>query len=91
VALYKQTFSRGITAAGTVPDSHRIPFRRGDISHQIAYLAANIRRSEEKTKFFLTKVPKKAAWIVSKRLSCYLLPVQPFFLLFDGELVSTIV
>jgi len=26
VALYKQTLQRGITAAGTVPDSHRIPF-----------------------------------------------------------------
>jgi hypothetical protein len=26
----------GITAAGTVPDSHRIPFHHGGISHQIA-------------------------------------------------------
>ena len=30
VALYRQTLQRGITAAGTVPDSHRIPL------HQVA-------------------------------------------------------
>ncbi len=28
VALYKQTSRRRITAAGTVPDSHRIPFHQ---------------------------------------------------------------
>jgi len=26
-----------ITAAGTVPDSHRIPLHRGGIGHQIAF------------------------------------------------------
>ena len=31
MALYKQTIPRGITAAGTVPDSHRIPFHHGGI------------------------------------------------------------
>ena len=36
VALYKQISKMGITAAGTVPDSHRIPLHHGDIGHQIA-------------------------------------------------------
>ena len=36
MALYKQTLIKGITAAGTVPDSHRIPLHRGGIGHLIA-------------------------------------------------------
>jgi hypothetical protein len=37
VALYKQTSIMGITAAGTVPDSHRIPLHRGNICRLIAF------------------------------------------------------
>ena len=42
VALYKQTSLRRITAAGTVPDSHRIPLHHGGYSHQIAFLACKV-------------------------------------------------
>jgi hypothetical protein len=52
VALYKQAFLRGITAAGTVPDSHRIPFRRGDIGHQIAYFGGKDRKKVRKKQIF---------------------------------------
>jgi hypothetical protein len=38
VALYKQTLQRGITAAGTVLDSHQIPLHRGGIGRQIAII-----------------------------------------------------
>ena len=38
VALYKQTLPRGITAAGTVPDFHRIPLRRGGVGRLTAIL-----------------------------------------------------
>ena len=39
VASYKQAIPRGITAAGTAPDSHRIPLRRGGCSRLIALIA----------------------------------------------------
>ncbi len=38
VALYKQTLQKGITAAGTVPDSHRIPFHQTAFDRQIALI-----------------------------------------------------
>jgi hypothetical protein len=50
VALYKQTSFAGITAAGTVPDSHRIPFRRGNYRRLIAISGC------KDTTFFITNL-----------------------------------
>ena len=45
VALYKQTSLRRITAAGTVPDSHRIPLHRGDFCRLIAIFGCKVTKS----------------------------------------------
>ena len=37
VALYRQTLQRGITAAGTVPDSHRIPLHQAASATRLPY------------------------------------------------------
>ena len=38
MASYKQAPLTGITAAGTVPDSHRVPLHQADFFHQIAII-----------------------------------------------------
>jgi hypothetical protein len=68
VALYKQASLMGITAAGTVPDSHRIPLHHGGFCPQIAFVGAKVRISEQTAKekcvfllFFRAKVPSTVA------------------------------
>lgn len=68
VALYEQASLMGITAAGTVPDSHRIPLHHGGFCPQIAFVGAKVRISEQTAKekcvfllFFRAKVPSTVA------------------------------
>ena len=59
VALYRQTLQRGITAAGTVPDSHRIPLHQAASATRLPILGAKIRISEQKNKFYLSFFERK--------------------------------
>ena len=50
VALYEQTSITGITAAGTVPDSHRIPLHQAASATRLPFPSAKLRISEQKNK-----------------------------------------
>jgi hypothetical protein len=51
-------FSKGITAAGTVPDSHRIPLSQGGFGHLIAISGAKLQIIVEPNKLSSKKVLK---------------------------------
>ena len=89
VALYGQTFRMGITAAGTAPDSHRIPLHRQPTGWRLLVSGAKVRNLEKREKRKREKCVEESfvalffgLQVVFFAFSCpSLFPHLPFFLL----------